>query len=400
VEGQAIKFLCSCHNILDCFCLLFVEVIMQPRAQKRKATSAMQTKEDDDVKVHEQLESISQTQAAPSVEFKVGASHYTIPRHALKPETIRDTFFERCLSDEWMPEDGIIRIEREGSIFRFILYFLEFGFLPTDKYAQCVLDASTLKDLLTEADFYAMPRLVDECTRLLSHPPDVETFYIDGGILTTASKPQPLTYDPSWECVYHSDDEDHLVNTLEKFFMPFCVSGEVDWNDYYFRNYLQRNKTLFKSSTFGPSGVLNIPELIESAKPSCFGKGPETVFDPEVRNSLEIVAEELNIELLKKFGSTFKLNQLSTSMSLSVKPYKLVIYQEGGHFGEHVDTVRGEGHVGTLVYFCNSEFTGGELEVRSRGIVRSFNKPNSWVALYGDCKHSVLPVTSGTSSTR
>jgi hypothetical protein len=358
----------------------------------------MQTKEDDDVKVHdEQLESISQTQAAPLVEFKVGACHYAIPRHALKPETIKDTFFERCLSDEWMPADGIIRIEREGSIFRFILFFLEFGCLPTDKYVRSLLDTSTLKDLSTEADFYAMPRLVDECTRLLSHPPDVEDLYVEGGILTTASKPQRLPSRLPWECVYHSDDEDHLVNTLEKFSMPFCVSGDVDWNDYYLRSYLQRNKTLFKSSTFGPSGVLNVPELIESAKPSCFGKGPETVFDTEVRNSLEIDAVELNMELLEKLSYNFKLNQLSTSMYLSVKPYKLVIYQEGGHFGEHVDTVRGEGHVGTLVYFCNSEFTGGELEVRSRGIVRSFNKPNSWVALYGDCKHSVLPVTSGNT---
>ena len=146
--------------------------------------------------------------------------------------------------------------------------------------------------------------------------------------------------------------------------------------------------------------MLNVPELIESAKPSCFGKGPETVFDPEVRNSLEIAAEELNIGLLERLGNSFDLNELSHSINFDVKPYKLAIYQEGGHFGEHVDTVRGEGHVGTLVYFCNSEFTGGELEVRSRGIVRSFNKPNSWVALYGDCKHSVLPVTSGTSSTR
>jgi hypothetical protein len=340
-------------------------------------------------KVHEKLEFIS---AQAVVEFKVGACHYAISRHALKPETIRDTFFERCLSDEWMPEDGIIRIEREGSIFRFILFFLEFGFLPTDKYAQCVLDASTLKDLATEADFYAMPQLVDECTRLLSHPSDVEDFYTHGGgILTTSSKPQQLPINLPWECMYSSEDPDDLVNTLESFFKPFCVSGEVDWEEIF-----EEEEALFKSSTLD---VLNVPELIESAKPSCFGKGPETVFDPEVRNSLEIAAKKLNLDLLEELGDSFDLNELSHSIYFDVKPYKLVIYQEGGHFGEHVDTVRGEGHVGTLVYFCNSEFTGGELEVRSRGIVRSFNKLNSWVALYGDCTHSVLPVTSGTTST-
>jgi hypothetical protein len=351
-------------------------------------------------------EFISPTSSALTVEFKVGAYHYTIPRHALKPETIKDTFFERCLSDEWMPEDGIIRIEREGSIFRFVLFFLEFGFLPTDKYVQCVLNETTLQNLVIEADFYSMPLLTIECVKILHCSSALRHFYVDNGsILTTASMPQQLPR-LSWECIYHSEDKDHLVNTLESFFMPFCVSGEVDWYkmrvwawDQQHQQEIKRKNPhpLFKSSTIGPDGELNLPELIEAAKPSCFGKGPETVFDLEVRNSLEIAADELNQELLNRLvgNNCFNLEELSTSMRFDIKPYKLVIYQEGGHFGEHVDTVRGEGHVGTLVYFCNSEFTGGELEVRSRGIVRSFNKPNSWVALFGDCKHSVLPVTSG-----
>jgi len=83
-------------------------------------------------------------------------------------------------------------------------------------------------------------------------------------------------------------------------------------------------------------------------------------------------------------------------MKLELRPYKLVIYQEGGHFSEHRDSVRGENHIGTLVYILNSEFAGGELVVRRNDTEMWISEPGEWIAMYGDCPHRVNPVTSGT----
>ena len=60
------------------------------------------------------------------------------------------------------------------------------------------------------------------------------------------------------------------------------------------------------------------------------------------------------------------------------------------------DTVRGEGHIGTLVLILNSDYTGGELEVTHNGHTEVVTGPYSWVAMYGDCLHKINPVTSGT----
>ena len=73
-----------------------------------------------------------------------------------------------------------------------------------------------------------------------------------------------------------------------------------------------------------------------------------------------------------------------------------MIYKEGGHFDAHRDTVRGDGHIGTLVVILNSEYIGGELEVTHGGRTEVVTGPYSWVAMYGDCLHKINPVTSGT----
>ena len=62
----------------------------------------------------------------------------------------------------------------------------------------------------------------------------------------------------------------------------------------------------------------------------------------------------------------------------------------------HRDTVRGDGHIGTLVLILNSEYTGGELEITHSGQTEVVTGPYSWVAMYGDCLHKINPVTSGT----
>jgi hypothetical protein len=178
------------------------------------------------------------------------------------------------------------------------------------------------------------------------------------------------------------------VNVLGTIWAPFCVQGTLT----HFKDV-----TVFKSSKFNE---INIAELMAEATQSPFGKGLETVVDTTVRNSFEIPAEKLDPALQESFKpshwcsrslSFYGLDQLAPRMELEVRPYKLVIYQEGGHFDEHRDSVRGENHIGTLVLILNSEFTGGELVVSQGKEECSISRPNEWIAMYGDCPHRVTP---------
>ena len=87
---------------------------------------------------------------------------------------------------------------------------------------------------------------------------------------------------------------------------------------------------------------------------------------------------------------------MAPNRNLVLKPYKLVIYKEGGHFDVHRDTVRDENHIGTLVLILHSDYTGGELEITHGGHSVSVSGGGNWVAMYGDALHTIRPVTSGT----
>jgi hypothetical protein len=115
-----------------------------------------------------------------------------------------------------------------------------------------------------------------------------------------------------------------------------------------------------------------------------------------VRKSHEIPAAKLNTDTLNKLKATMNCRQLAPHSNVELRPYKLVIYQDGGHFDAHRDTVRADGHIGTLVLVLNSEYTGGELEITHNGQTEVVTGAYRWVAMYGDCLHKINPVTSGT----
>jgi len=151
---------------------------------------------------------------------------------------------------------------------------------------------------------------------------------------------------------------------------------------------------ILKSSTLQS---LNLDELCEVAIPAPFGKGSELLIDATVRDALEISANQLDSCLWKRFDAArYPLYELAPRMKLELRPYKLVIYKEGGHFTEHRDSVRGENHIGTLVQILDSKFTGGDLVVRQNDKEVSISKPGEWIAMYGDALHRIEPVTSGT----
>ncbi len=190
-------------------------------------------------------------------------------------------------------------------------------------------------------------------------------------------------WDGECNVVYENKDPDCLITLLRSSpYDPAWVTGTLDQ---------KCNPVIFRSTTVQN---VNVSELVAAALPSSFGKGSETVLDKNVRDSIEIPASELCN--LQEISDGLDLSSLAPNRKLSLEPYKLVVYQEGGHFDSHRDTVRDKNHIGTLVLIRNSEYTGGELEVRHGEHKVIVTGASKWVAMYGDCVHTIHPVTSGT----
>jgi hypothetical protein len=68
----------------------------------------------------------------------------------------------------------------------------------------------------------------------------------------------------------------------------------------------------------------------------------------------------------------------SSAINLKARLYKLLLYEQGGHFAAHQDTEKEQGMIGTLVVQlpCCEGHTGGSLAVRhqERQIVHNFAK--------------------------
>jgi hypothetical protein len=67
-------------------------------------------------------------------------------------------------------------------------------------------------------------------------------------------------------------------------------------------------------------------------------------------------------------SSTLGIND-STTGCIKARLYKLLLYEQGGHFSAHQDTEKERGMVGTLVVQlpCHQGHSGGTLTVRHKG---------------------------------
>ena len=312
----------------------------------------------------------------------------------------RDTFFDTILKKEWRQEtDKTVRIERDGRLFRYVLAYLVNGCLPRDDLGVIALSSEEILAIREEADFFNLPGLVDECNsltktennylKMINHHGLIDSIYIRNHQGThidyckDGKRPSPLLKAlqniprTTSRSVYEHQDQ-----------RSFCVTGK-------FYNSNISKYSLLKSSTIR---YMNVPELLAEATQSPFGKGALTVVDSAVRDSVELPASSLNADTLASLVRelTPKIHWKEQMAGLELRPYKLVLYQEGGHFDAHRDTVRGDGHIGTLVLVLNSAYTGGELEVAHAGKTVSVTGAHRWGAMYGDCLHQIKPVTSGT----
>jgi hypothetical protein len=144
-------------------------------------------------------------------------------------------------------------------------------------------------------------------------------------------------------------------------------------------------------------------KLLGLGQPARFGRGEETVTDPDVRDTWEIpkrlVRAEWNDATLKDILATVKEELgLPNAAELTADLHSLLVYETNQHFLAHQDSEKDDSMVGTLVVTLPSRYTGGELMVGHNEEWKAYGGSKtalSLVAFYADCRHEVLKVESG-----
>ena len=109
------------------------------------------------------------------------------------------------------------------------------------------------------------------------------------------------------------------------------------------------------------------------------------------------------------FHSTFKslVTQVQDELgcgnkNIKAEPYKLLLYEKGGHFKPHRDSEKQDGMFATLVLQLPSIFKGNHFIInhgdKTKMIELDQDKSKYemlYVAHYADCEHEVLPLESG-----
>ncbi|MEU4227150.1 2OG-Fe(II) oxygenase [Nonomuraea sp. NPDC026600] len=151
-----------------------------------------------------------------------------------------------------------------------------------------------------------------------------------------------------------------------------------------------------------PVSTEQVAQLREVGLVARFGRGTQTLTDPEVRDTWEIPKELLSIEWTERFGSILTVMRdemgLPSHCELTAELHSMLLYEIGQFFVTHQDSEKDDAMIATLVVTLPSGYTGGELVIEHGG--RRVEYKGSKVALplvafYADCHHQVLPVKTG-----
>ncbi|KAF4810912.1 hypothetical protein CGCSCA5_v010211 [Colletotrichum siamense] len=147
-------------------------------------------------------------------------------------------------------------------------------------------------------------------------------------------------------------------------------------------------------------------EVIKAAcREAPFGKGEDTVVDTSVRKTWEL--NHTQFQLINPEWAGFLQKVYLTAAGglgltdVSVKPHKLLLYEEGSFFKRHKDSEKEPGMVGTLVICLPSEHQGGDVHLAFGSDQRIFSTaPTSTfdvttLAWFSDVTHEVKELTSG-----
>lgn len=125
-------------------------------------------------------------------------------------------------------------------------------------------------------------------------------------------------------------------------------------------------------------GVGNVPvplrledllKLKAIASKAPYGKGSETCFDATVRDSWQIDKGLVSFDMAWVAKMVNNLQHIGVERKFDVNLYKLLIYEQGGHFLKHKDTEKEPGMFGTYLVQIPTEggFSGGEFELHHCG---------------------------------
>jgi hypothetical protein len=160
----------------------------------------------------------------------------------------------------------------------------------------------------------------------------------------------------------------------------------------------------------GPIALPLLPvqaeQLIATAERAPYGRGEETLTDPDVRRTWQIAPGRVRIGG-RHWPKTFNTivarvgEGLGVTEKIEAQLYKLLIYDHGSFFVRHRDTEKTKGMFATLILVMPSLSAGGELVVRHKDREARLDlrcaEPSeiAFAAFYADCVHEVLPVTAG-----
>jgi predicted 2-oxoglutarate/Fe(II)-dependent dioxygenase YbiX len=144
-------------------------------------------------------------------------------------------------------------------------------------------------------------------------------------------------------------------------------------------------------------------KLASLGQPARFGRGEQTLTDPDVRDTWEIpkhlVRAGWNGTALEEILATVKEELgLPSAAELTADLHSLLVYEPNQFFLVHQDSEKDNSMIGTLVVTLPSSYTGGELRVghdEEWKAYRGSRTALSVVAFYADCRHEVLRVKSG-----
>ncbi|MED7928812.1 2OG-Fe(II) oxygenase [Nonomuraea sp. LP-02] len=147
-------------------------------------------------------------------------------------------------------------------------------------------------------------------------------------------------------------------------------------------------------------------QLRELGRRARFGRGEQTLIDPEVRDTWEIPKELVRVQWTEAFttvldGMRAELG-LPPHCRLMPELHSMLLYETGQFFVPHQDSEKDDAMVATLVVSLPSAHTGGELVIEHQGRTKKYRGLKtavSLVAFYSDCRHQVLPVKTGNRVT-
>ena len=150
-------------------------------------------------------------------------------------------------------------------------------------------------------------------------------------------------------------------------------------------------------------------DLIQHCSKAPYGKGEATLYNDVVRNTWQLNPEQFRI-------TNPKWNQMighllddkvksglgvPSSTPITCTLYKLLLYEEGGHFDFHRDTEKEDKMFATMVVQLPSVYTGGDIIVKHGnsevkfGLAKDAAYTPYYFSFYSDCQHRICPVMSG-----